>query len=162
MKQNARTKRPKRNSGKQRCTRAPQITALQVALLWRSLREANDIAQRIPSDEMKAAVQRLCGEFYALGSGALEAIRYALEVKKDARIAYQILNELGVIPSPEERYAIATKPMAIKEATPTPFPIAVAERSPKTCAAGKPAQADRERKEEPATASSQPTYAEQV
>ena len=95
MKKNSRSKRPKRNSGKQRRAHAPQITAQQVALLWRLLREANDIAQRIPSDEMQAVVQRLCGEFYALGSEALEAIRYALEVKKDARIAYQILNVLG-------------------------------------------------------------------
>jgi hypothetical protein len=159
MKKNSRTKRPKRNSGKQRRAHAPQITAQQVALLWRLLCEAKDIAQRIPSDEMQAVVQRLCGEFYALGSEALEAIRYALEVKKDARIGYQILNVLGVIPSPEERYAILNKPMATKEATPTPFPIAVAKPSPKTCAAGKAAPADRVREEEPAMASSQPTYA---
>jgi hypothetical protein len=111
---------------------------------------------------MQAAVQRLCGEFYALGSDAPEAIRFALEVRKDARIAYQILNILGVIPSPEERYAIATKPMATKEVALTPFQIAVAKLSPKTCAAGKPAPADRVREEEPAMASSQPTYAEQV
>jgi hypothetical protein len=142
MKKNSRIKRPKRNSGKQRRTHAPQFTAQQVALLWRLLREANAIAQRIPSDELQAAVQKLCGEFYALGSAALNAIRYSLEVRKDARIAYQTLNVLGVIPSPEARYAIATKPMAIKEVALAPFPIAVAERSPKTCAAGKPAEAD--------------------
>jgi len=156
MKKNSRTKRPKRNSGKQRRAHAPQITAQQVALLWRLLREANAIAQRIPSDEMQVVVQRLCGEFYALGSDALEAIRYALEVKKDARIAYQILNVLGVISSPEERYAIATKPMAITESTLTPFPIAVAKPSPKTCAAGKAAPADCVREEEPAMASTGP------
>jgi hypothetical protein len=52
--------------------------------------------------------------------------------------------------------------MATKEAALTPFQIAVAERSPKACAAGKPAAADRVREEEPAMASSQPTNAGQV
>jgi len=120
------------------------------------LREANAIAQRIPPGERQAAVQKLCREFYALGNGALAALRYSLEVKKDARIAYQILNVLGVISSPEERYAIATKPMAITESTLTPFPIAVAKPSPKTCAAGKAAPADCVREEEPAMASTGP------
>jgi hypothetical protein len=143
MKSNSRKKQPKRNSGQQRRAHAPQFTVQQVALLWKLLREASAIAQRIPSDEMQAVVQKLCGEFYALGSAALEAMRYALEVRKDARVAHQILIELGVIPSPTERYAIASKPTPIKEATPTPFPIAVAERSQKICAAGKPAPADR-------------------
>ena len=161
MKKNSRTKRPKRNSGKQRRAHAPQITAQQVALLWKLLCEANAIAQRIPSDEMQAVVQKLCEEFYALGSEALEAIRYALEVRKDARVAHQILNELGVIPSPEERYAILTKPTPIKEATPTPFPIAVAKRSPKICAAGKPAPADRVRGRT-GNGAVEPTYAGKV
>ena len=40
------------------------------------------MAQRSPSHEMQAVVQRLCGEFYALGSDALEAIRYALRCEK--------------------------------------------------------------------------------
>jgi hypothetical protein len=159
MIQNSRTKHSKRISGKQRRAQTPQITAQQVALLWRLLREADAIAQRIPSDQMQAAVQKLCGEFYALGSDALEAVRYALEVRRDARIAYQILNDLGVIPSPKERYAIATKPMAIQEVALTPFQMAVAERSPKTCAAGKPAPAGRVREAEPVMASSQPTNA---
>jgi len=127
MKQNASTKRPKRNSGKQRRTHAPQITAQQVALLWRLLREVNDFAQCIPSDETQAAVQQLCGEFYALGNAALEAIRYALEVRKDARIAYQMLNALGAVPSLEKRIAIAAKPSNIDKSTLTPFELAAAE-----------------------------------
>jgi hypothetical protein len=127
MKKNSRTKRPKRNSGKQRRAHAPQITTQQVALLGRLIREANAIAQRIPSDEMQAAVQKLCGEFYALGSAAVEALRYSLEIRKDARIAYQILNALGVIRSPEERIAIAAKPSTIDKFTLTPFELAVAE-----------------------------------
>jgi hypothetical protein len=156
MKKNSRTKRPKRKSGKQRRAHPPQITAQQVALLWRSLREANDIAQRIPSDEMQAVVQRLCGEFYALGSDALAAIRYALQVRKDPRIAYQILNVLGAIPLPQERYAILNKPMATKESTLIPFQIAGAKASPKTCAADKAAPADCVRGEAPAMASTGP------
>ena len=127
MKQNSRTKRPKRNSRKQRHAHVPQITAQQVALLWRLLREANDMAQRSPSHEMQAVVQRLCGEFYALGSDALEAIRYALVVRKDGRIGYQILNDLGAIPSREERIAIAAKPSNIDKSTLTRFELAVAE-----------------------------------
>jgi len=127
MKKNARTKRPKRNSGKQRRAHAPQITARQVASFWKCLREANDIAQRIPSDELQAAVQKLCGEFYALGSDALEAIRYELEVRKNGRIGYQLLREIGAIPSPEERIAIAAKPSTIDKSTLTPFELAVAE-----------------------------------
>ena len=118
--------------------------------------EANDMAQRSPSHEMQAVVQRLCGEFYALGSDALEAIRYALVVRKDARIGYQILNDLGAIPSRTRKNAILNKPMATKEAAPTPFPIAMAKPSPKTCAAGKPAPAGRVLEEEPSMAATGP------
>ena len=85
------------------------------------------MAQRSPSHEMQAVVQRLCGEFYALGSDALEAIRYALVVRKDGRIGYQILNDLGAIPSREERIAIAAKPSNIDKSTLTRFELAVAE-----------------------------------
>jgi hypothetical protein len=127
MNQISRTKRPKRNSGKQRRAHAPQFTAQQVALLWRLLREANAIAQRIPSDEMQAAVQKLCGEFYALGSDALGAIRYELEVRKNGRIGLQLLREIGAMPSPQERIAIAAKPSNIDKSTLTPFELAVAE-----------------------------------
>jgi hypothetical protein len=127
MQQNSRTKRPKRNSRKQRRAHAPQLTAKQVAVYWEWLREANAVAQGIPSDQLQACVQKLSEEFYALGSAALDALRYELEVRKNGRIGHQLLREIGVIPSPAERIAIAAKPSTIDKSTLTPFELAVAE-----------------------------------
>ncbi len=76
---------------------------------------------------MQACVQKLSQEFYALGSDALDAMRYELEVRKNGRIGYQLLRDIGAIPSPEERIAIAAKPSTIDNSTLTPFELAVAE-----------------------------------
>jgi hypothetical protein len=127
MQQNSRTKRPKRNSGKQGRAHGPQLTAKQVAIYWQWLREANAVAQVVPSDQLRARVQRLNREFDELGSAAVDAMRYELEVKKNGRIGHQILREMGVIPSPAERIAIAAKPGTIDKSTLTPFELAVAE-----------------------------------
>jgi hypothetical protein len=98
MQKNTKTKHPNRDSGEHVRALAPHCIAQDVARLWTLLREADAIARRIPSDEMHAAVQKLSGEFYALGSEALDAIRYELDVRKDGRLGYQVLKVMGVIP----------------------------------------------------------------
>jgi hypothetical protein len=103
------------------------IDRKQVAIYWKWLREANDVAQGISSDQLQASVQKLSQEFYALGSAALDAMRYQLEVRKNGRIGHQLLREIGVIPSPAERIAIAAKPSTIDKSTLAPFELAVAE-----------------------------------
>jgi hypothetical protein len=54
-------------------------------------------------------------------------MRYEMEVRKNGRIGHQYLREIEVIPSPEERIAIAAKPSTIDKSTRTPFELAEAE-----------------------------------
>jgi hypothetical protein len=54
-------------------------------------------------------------------------MRYEMEVRKNGRIGHQYLREIGVIPSPEEKIAIAAKPSTIDKSTRTPFELAEAE-----------------------------------
>jgi hypothetical protein len=127
MKRNSRAKSPKRIVGKQRRAPGPRITTRQVAPFWKCLREVKNIAQCVSSDELQACVQKLSEGFYALGSAALDAMRYELEVRKNGRIGLQLLREIGAIQSPKERIAIAAKPSTIDKSTLTPFELAVAE-----------------------------------
>jgi hypothetical protein len=127
MGQNSRSKPQKRNSEKQRYAHAPQPTAKQVEIYWKWLREANVAAQSIPSDRLQARVQKLSHEFYALGNAALDAMRYELKVRKNGRLAHQVLREMGVIPSRAERIAIAAKPSTIDKSALTPLELEVAE-----------------------------------
>jgi hypothetical protein len=82
------------------------------------------ITKIVRSAEMNSFVQKMRERFYGLGSDALGAVQHALQTEKDARLGYQLLTDIGVVPSPQERYEIATQPV---RSTMTPFEIAVAE-----------------------------------
>jgi len=56
------------------------------------------IARIVNGEEMQAFVQEMREQFYALAPDALAAIEYALQEQKDARIAYEILRDVGVVP----------------------------------------------------------------
>src|SRR6202041_1303016 len=87
-------------------------------------RDRATVTKIVRSDEMNAVVQKMRERYYGLGFDALEAVQHALQVRKDGGLGRQVLSDIGVIPSPEERYAIASHP---DRATLTPFEIAVAE-----------------------------------
>jgi hypothetical protein len=87
-------------------------------------RDRATVTKIVRSDEMNAVVQKMREEYYGLGFDALNAVQHTLRVRKDGGLGRQVLIDIGVIPSPEQRYAIATQP---DRAALTPFEIAVAE-----------------------------------
>jgi hypothetical protein len=90
-------------------------------------RDRATVTKIVRSDEMQSVVQKWRERLYGLGSDCLGAVEYALQERKDARLGYQILTDIGVVPSAEERHAIATQPMNKEDLELTPFEIAVAE-----------------------------------
>jgi hypothetical protein len=87
-------------------------------------RDRATITKIVRSDEMNAVVQKMRERYYGLGLDALDAVEHTLQVRKDGGLGRQVLTDIGVIPSAEERYAVASQP---DKATLTPFEIAVAE-----------------------------------
>jgi hypothetical protein len=87
-------------------------------------RDRATISKIVRSDEMNAVVRKMRARYYAPGFDALDAVQHTLQVRKDGGLGRQVLTDIGVIPSPEARYAITSQP---DKATLTPFEIAVAE-----------------------------------
>jgi hypothetical protein len=87
-------------------------------------RDRATVTKIVRSDEMKAVVQNMRERYYALGFDALDAVQHTLRVRRDGGLGRQVLTDIGVIPSTEERYAVANQP---DKGTLTPFEIAVAE-----------------------------------
>ena len=53
-------------------------------------------AKIVPASEVPAFIEKMRAQFWGLVPDAIEAIRHSLQVRKDARIAYKILEDLGV------------------------------------------------------------------
>src|ERR1700733_7456545 len=87
-------------------------------------RDRATVTKIVRSDEMKAVVEKMRERYYALGFDALDAVQHALRVRRDGGLGRQVLTDIGVIPSAEERYAITSQP---DKSILTPFEIAVAE-----------------------------------
>jgi hypothetical protein len=87
-------------------------------------RDRATVTKIVRSDEMNAVVQKMRATYYALGFDALNAVQHTLQVRKDGGLGRHVLSDIGVIPSPEERHAIASQP---DRAALTPFETAVAE-----------------------------------
>ena len=60
------------------------------------------IARIVKSEEMQAYVQGMRERFYALAPDALSTIEYAMQVQRDARIAYDVLRDIGIVPRKNE------------------------------------------------------------
>jgi hypothetical protein len=54
-------------------------------------------------EDVQAYIREMREMFFGLGHPALCAVRNALEEEKDARLAYQLLTDIGVVPSASER-----------------------------------------------------------
>jgi len=90
-------------------------------------RDRATVTKIVRSDQMQTFVHEMRERFYGLGFDALGAVQHALQIQKDARIGYQLLTDIGVVPSAEEKHTIATQPMSIDRSALTPFQVAMAE-----------------------------------
>jgi hypothetical protein len=70
-------------------------------------RNRESIARIVNGDEMKELVRIKREELYGLADSALAALRHGLAVQKDGRLAFLLLTRLGIVPSEQEREAMA-------------------------------------------------------
>jgi hypothetical protein len=90
-------------------------------------RDRATVTKIVRSDEMQGFGQKMRERFYGLAFDAMNAVEHSLKQQNDARLAYRMLCDLGVVPSAEERYSIATQPPYIDKSTMTPLELAIAE-----------------------------------
>jgi hypothetical protein len=90
-------------------------------------RDRATVTKIVRSDEMQGFVQKMRERFYGLAFDAMNAVEHSLKQQNDARLAYRMLCDIGVVPSAGERYSIATQPQFIDKSTMTPLELAMAE-----------------------------------
>jgi hypothetical protein len=91
-------------------------------------RDRATVTKIVRSDEMNAFVQKMREEYYGLAFEAMDAVRHTLKVQKDGRLGHQLLEDIGVIPSAEERCAMAAEEtIKLERASLTPFEAAITE-----------------------------------
>jgi len=90
-------------------------------------RDRATVTKIVRSDEMQAFVQKMRERFYGFAFDAMNAVEHSLKQQNDARLAYRMLSDIGVVPSPGERYSIATQLPSIDKSTMTPLELAMAE-----------------------------------
>lgn len=61
------------------------------------------VARIVQFPEVRNFIAQMQQEFFGLVPDAMAAVRYALQVEKDAKVAYQILEATGVAPHQGER-----------------------------------------------------------
>jgi len=69
-------------------------------------RNRETVAKIVRSDEVREHVLRMRENFYGLSESALEVVGNAIRLNSDAKLAYKLLEDSGVIPAPEERMQI--------------------------------------------------------
>ena len=67
-------------------------------------RDRATVTKIVRSDEMQGLVQRMRERFYGLAFDAMDAVEHSLKQKNDARLAYRMLCDIGIVPSAVERY----------------------------------------------------------
>ena len=90
-------------------------------------RDRATVTKIVRSDEMQGFVQKMRERLYGLAPDAMSAVEHSLKQKQDARLAYRLLVDIGIVPSAGERYSIATQPPSIDKSTMTPLERAMAE-----------------------------------
>jgi hypothetical protein len=90
-------------------------------------RDRATVTKIVRSDEMQGFVQRMRERFYGFAFDAMNSVEHSLKQQKDARLAYRILTDIGIVLSERERYSIATQPPSIDKSTMTPLELAMAE-----------------------------------
>jgi hypothetical protein len=66
-------------------------------------RDRATITKIVRSSEVQNYVEKIREQYFGLGELALSAVRKAIQEEKDGRLAYQLLKDIGVVPSSAER-----------------------------------------------------------
>jgi hypothetical protein len=90
-------------------------------------RDRATVTKIVRSDEMQVFVQKMRERFYGLAFDAMDTVEHSLQQQNDARLAYRMLSDIGIVPSAGERYSIATEPPTIDKSRMTPLELAIAE-----------------------------------
>jgi hypothetical protein len=90
-------------------------------------RDRATVTKIVRSDEMQGFVQRMRERFYGFAFDAMDAVEHSMKQQNDARLAYRMLSDIGVVPSAEERYSIAAQSPGIDKTTMTPLELGMAE-----------------------------------
>jgi phage replication-related protein YjqB (UPF0714/DUF867 family) len=78
-------------------------------------RDRETVARIVKSSEMAGFVEEMKEEFRGLVPDAINAIRYALQVQKDARIALEVLRSNGLAPRSGEPEQLPITPATKNE-----------------------------------------------
>jgi hypothetical protein len=78
-------------------------------------RNRETVAKIVRGTEMEEYVRTMRERWFGLGQDAISAVEHALTEQKDGRLGFQLLESIGVIPSPEERRSLALNRMRHKE-----------------------------------------------
>jgi hypothetical protein len=62
-------------------------------------RDRSTVTKVVRSDQMQEYVQNMKERFVVLGCAAMDTLEHALLIETDSRVAYQLLRDIGVIPS---------------------------------------------------------------
>jgi hypothetical protein len=102
--------------------RIPEPQAVRVKLKYisgqtvRSISRSESLARRtvarvVQCKDVQDYVARLRAQFYSLGDDAIDAVRQGLKAG-DSRMAYEILKDIGAVPSVEDRRLATMLPAA--------------------------------------------------
>jgi hypothetical protein len=115
-----------RTAAKQSVSRLPTPTVVRIQARYVAGENQTQIAKAegcdretvsriVRSSEMVEYIEQMKEEFRGLVPDALNAIRYALCVQKDARIAYEVLRNVGIAPRSGETEQLPTTPSSAEE-----------------------------------------------
>jgi predicted transcriptional regulator len=66
-------------------------------------RDRATVTKIVRSSEVEDYIREIREQYFGLGQLALAAVRTAIREEKDGRLAYQLLKDIGVVPSSAER-----------------------------------------------------------
>jgi hypothetical protein len=115
-----------RRAAKQHLSRLPTPTVVRIQARYVAGENQTQIARAegcdretvsriVRSSEMTEYIEQMRAEFRGLVPDALNAIRYALCVQKDARIAYEVLRNVGIAPRAGETEQLPATPSSAEE-----------------------------------------------
>jgi hypothetical protein len=105
--------------------RIPEPQAMRVKLKYisgqtvRSISRSESLARRtvarvVQCEDVQDYVARLRAQFYSLGDDAIDAVRQGLKAG-DSGMAYEILRDIGAIPSVEDRRLATIPPSTVEQ-----------------------------------------------
>jgi hypothetical protein len=75
------------------------------------------VARIVDCSEVQKYVKDLKATYYGLGGEALDAVRRAIRVGTDGKIAYQLLADIGVVPNQDDRQRLSADAVTDDEET---------------------------------------------